>query len=426
MTTEDSLKKLIPVITTQAQQEMIAYQIVSEKYSKEISEIAMEDLKVHPIFGRLISDIPKEILEARSQLSAQLQKDAILNNNWLPYIQYQIEQGIGYAKMGFDFKSWFELVTLVRDYIIPFLQKEYAYGKELISAINGMNRVMDIGMTIIGEAYLREKHGIIQADQETIQKLNEELERKVTNRTNELETANGELEAVNIELEAVNRELEAFTFSVSHDLRAPLRAINGYAQILAEDHAEKLDEDANNVINVIIRNTKKMGVLIDDLLTFSRLGRKELVKGELDMSALVKAVVEELYNPNRDKVIFNLHPLPPALGDYTLLKQVWINLIANGMKFSSTKPEPRIEIGSIPNENEITYYVKDNGVGFDMQYYNKLFGVFQRLHAQYEFEGTGIGLAIVQRVVNAHRGKVWAEAKLNEGASFYFSLPIMK
>ena len=372
----------------------------------------IEDLRTHPVFSVLITSFPKEVLAERSRLSIEFQKEAIVNNDWTRYIKHQTEQGIAYAKMGFDFKSWFELVTVVRDYIIPYLKKEYSNAAELLAAINGMNSMMDIGMSIIGEAYLQEKQEKIQADQKIIKKLNEELEQKVIERT--------------AELEAVNQELEAFAFSVSHDLRAPLRAINGYAQILAEDYAEKLDAAANKVIEVITKNAQKMGVLIDDLLTFSRLGRKEVLKGNVDMTELVKAVVQELNAPAAEYLNLVINVLPPILGDYVLLKQVWINLISNALKFSSTKPNPKIEIGATQNKEEITYYIKDNGVGFDMQYYNKLFGVFQRLHGQDEFEGTGIGLAIIQRVVNAHGGKVWAEATLNEGATFFMSLPIYK
>lgn len=239
--------------------------------------------------------------------------------------------------------------------------------------------------------------------------------------------ASEEKRIINKSLIFANKELESFTYSVAHDLRAPLRAMQGNAQILSEDYAENLDQEAKKTIGVITRNAKKMGELIDHLLAFSRLGRKELVKSNVNMNALAKEVINELYNPDSDKkVIIDFHPLPPASGDYTLLKQVWINLISNALKFSSTKPEAKIEIGSVKNGNEITYYVKDNGAGFDMQYYDKLFGVFQRLHSQDEFEGTGIGLANVQRILNRHGGKIWAEAKINNGACFLFNLQAIK
>ena len=225
--------------------------------------------------------------------------------------------------------------------------------------------------------------------------------------------------------ESVNKELEAFTYSVSHDLRAPLRAINGYAKILHEDYTSILDEDGMNTLNSIMKNSKRMGELIDDLLAFSRLGRKIVTVSEINMSVLVKAVTEEAMVGNNGDVEFEIKELFPAKGQQALIKQVWVNLISNAIKYSKHKSKTVIEIGSYNKDNLIVYSVKDNGAGFDMQYYDKLFGVFQRLHSQEEFEGTGIGLAIVQKIIQRHNGTAWAESKLNEGSCFYFSLPII-
>ncbi len=225
------------------------------------------------------------------------------------------------------------------------------------------------------------------------------------------------------QLQAVNKELEAFSYSVSHDLRAPLRAVNGYAKILQEDYAEKIDEDGISVLQAIMNNSKKMGVLIDDLLAFSRLGRKEIAASEINMNALVHVVRNEILNGDEKETEFKVEQLPPALGDQSLIRQVWVNLISNAIKYSQHKPRPLIEIGALSNGSAVEYYVKDNGAGFDMQYYDKLFGIFQRLHSQEEFEGTGIGLAIVQKIISRHNGTVRAEGKVNEGACFYFSLP---
>jgi len=229
------------------------------------------------------------------------------------------------------------------------------------------------------------------------------------------------------ELKKAQEELESFSYSVSHDLRAPIRAINGYTQILIEDHIDLIDEDGKNMFNAIIKNSNKMGVLIDDLLAFSKLGRKQVSATNINMTALVNGVISDILIEKGDNTpIFEITELAPSNGDPSLIKQVWVNLISNAIKYSKHKPETRIKITSTSKNNKIIYSIQDWGAGFDMAYYDKLFGVFQRLHSQEEFSGTGIGLAIVQKIVNRHYGTVWAESKPDAGAKFYFSLPDIK
>lgn len=653
------IEKLVPVLSKKEKQDIVAYYTVYEKYQDEFSKQATKDLENHSVFGKIIKDIPKEVSTANNKVSRDLQKDAIINDNWQPYIEYQIEQGVTYAKMGLDFKSWYEVIALLRNYLTPYLHKEYGSGDKFLSALNGMNNFMDIAMGIIGEAYMKEKkeiikqandylasifettadvifvlevekggryrfssvnkafqtttgipyeavvgkyvndiipppslhlvlkkykeaieekrivrweetcqyptgwltgegsiaplfdeagncirlvgaihditerkhaeeilrnneaklkqaqkiarmgsweidfatnigtwseelcriHGLLPEenkqsfeswlsfihpeDLEYVKKeieksnaslsdtiLNHRIMRKdgtvrniysiskfvlnqegkpiglygISHDVTEQKIAEGEIKKLNEELEqkvmertaqlqAVNNELEAFSYSISHDLRAPLRAINGFAKILHEDYAPKFDDEGMSSLNAIMNNSKRMGILIDDLLKFSRLGRKEISTSEINMTALVKSVKEEELAGNTNEIEFLIHTLPPVKGDQALIKQVWVNLISNAIKYSNHKPKTNIEIGSYYKDHEIVYFVKDNGVGFDMQYYNKLFGVFQRLHSQEEFEGTGVGLAIVQKIIHRHKGTIWAESKPNEGTSFYFSLP---
>ncbi|MGE0862530.1 MAG: ATP-binding protein [Vicinamibacterales bacterium] len=228
------------------------------------------------------------------------------------------------------------------------------------------------------------------------------------------------------ELKAANADLEAFSYSVSHDLRAPLRAIGGFVEILEEDHAAQLDVEGLRSLDVIKRNARRMGKLIDDLLGFSQLGRAPLNPSRFEMSALVHRVVDDAKRlPGTERLQVLIGELPPAVGESPLIGQVWENLVQNAIKFSRERERPLITIGAVAgSQRETVYFIRDNGVGFDMRHADKLFGVFERLHQADEFPGTGVGLAIVHRVVTRHGGRVWAESKVAEGATFYFTLPI--
>jgi len=227
------------------------------------------------------------------------------------------------------------------------------------------------------------------------------------------------------ELEYANKELEAFSYSVSHDLRAPLRAIDGFSRMLAEDCAEKLVAEDKRKLEIIRSEAQRMGKLIDDLLLFSRLGRQNLEPSVIEMQAMAQEVFDELMTAEPERQVhLELHALPPATGSQAMIRQVWTNLISNGIKFTKHREVSKIEIGIIENATDgCIYYVKDNGAGFDKRYADKLFGVFQRLHSQLEFQGTGVGLALAQRIVQRHGGRIWADAEVDHGATFYFTLP---
>jgi light-regulated signal transduction histidine kinase (bacteriophytochrome) len=234
---------------------------------------------------------------------------------------------------------------------------------------------------------------------------------------------NSELEK-NIErLEAANSELEALCYSISHDLRTPLRAIHGYTKIITSEFANEFTDESKKLMDSVMKNARKMGQLIDGLLTFSRIGRKEITPTEINMNALVDSVLHDLKNAKSMKAKIKVQSLPPVTADYQLISQVVSNLIMNAIKFSSGKDNPAIEVGAIKGiDAENIYFVKDNGAGFDMKYYDKLFGIFQRLHSTRDFEGTGIGLALAKRIITKHGGKIWADSKLDQGSVFYFSI----
>jgi len=240
----------------------------------------------------------------------------------------------------------------------------------------------------------------------------------------ELQKANDELVQRTEKLEITNKELDSFSYSVSHDLRVPLRAIAGYASMLAEDYYEKLDGEGQRLLNVIRESSKRMGTLIDDLLAFSKFGKQPLTHVEIDMRTLALHAIAELQGrDNYSSANAIVEAMPAAWGDYALIRQVCLNLISNALKYSSKKALPEIRISGEKRQTETIYAVSDNGAGFDMQYYNKLFGVFQRLHSADEFAGTGVGLAIIQRIVQRHGGRVWAEGAIDQGATFFFALP---
>ena len=244
-------------------------------------------------------------------------------------------------------------------------------------------------------------------------------------REDEIRKLNRELGRRAVELEASNKELESCAYSVSHDLRAPLRHMVGYSELLQRQAASLLDEKSQRFIKTILDSAKRMGSLIDDLLAFSRIGRAETRKTKVDLDQLVKEVVAEIRQDTKDRdIAWKIGPLPVCYGDRSMLRLVVVNLVSNAVKFTRMRGPAEVEIGCVDrNEKEVEVFVRDNGAGFDMQYVNKLFGVFQRLHLPEQFEGTGIGLATVQRVIHRHGGKVRAEGAVDQGATFSFSLP---
>jgi len=264
---------------------------------------------------------------------------------------------------------------------------------------------------LVSGSCLRDAHGNFVMSRATVTDITEH------------KRVHAELHELNLRLQSANKELESFSYSVSHDLRAPLRAVDGYALMLEEDYAAKLDDEGRRLLGVVREGAAQMGRLIDDLLHFSQVGRKPIARDRFGMDALVREVVAALVGPEA-KTRVEIGELPAVESDRALLKQVWTNLVSNAVKYSGKSERPIVKIGAQREGGEQIYWVRDNGAGFDMRYYGKLFGVFQRLHRADEFEGTGVGLAIVQRVVMRHGGRVWAEGEVGKGACFFFALPV--
>jgi light-regulated signal transduction histidine kinase (bacteriophytochrome) len=271
--------------------------------------------------------------------------------------------------------------------------------------------------TIAAFFVLRKRQALLE------QTLKEIAERKRAEA--EIKALNKDLRFHVIQLEAANKELESFSYSVSHDLRAPLRHISGYVELLLKNASSALDEKSLRYLTTISDSAKRMGLLIDDLLTFSRIGRVEIQKTVFSLEDLIEEVLNDLkHEINGREIIWERGPLPDVYGDRPLIKLAFLNLVANAIKFTSPRKRAKIEIGTVPGgEDETVVFVRDNGVGFNMKYADKLFGVFQRLHAADQFEGTGIGLANVQRIIHRHGGRTWAEGEVGKGAAFYVSIP---
>ncbi len=336
----------------------------------------------------------------------------LVNDAYCFFLGHKREEMIG--KTEHDFFSKEEADVFAEKDESVFESGKEDLNEEKFTDAHGVTHIIRTRRTLYEDAK-NEKFIVAIIRDFTGQKLAEEKIRQL----------NDDLNRRNQELININKELEAFSYSVSHDLRAPLRAINGFANALLEDYAGRLDAEGHRYLDLIRTNAKNMGQLIDDLLAFSRLGRKEIQMTNIDMGELAHDVFRELklIFPGRS-IHLDIQPLYPARGDMAMMRQVVVNLLSNAIKFTSKKEEARIEVGSAVQGSDAVYFVKDNGVGFDMKYAGKLFGVFQRLHSVEEFEGTGVGLAIVQRIVHRHGGRVWAEGKMGEGAAFYFALPL--
>ncbi|HYC84626.1 MAG TPA: PAS domain S-box protein, partial [Chryseosolibacter sp.] len=380
----------------------------------------------------LAVDVTEKIKVEQALRSSEAKFRKIFNSRLIGFVFWDAEgriteandfflEQVGYTRSELEEGRvrWTELTPpeyLQRDYaaIEQIAQKGYCdpFEKEYIRK-DGTRFPVLVGGTSLegvanaGVAYMMDMSERKKMQQEIVE-FNKELEQRVAERTEELQQA--------------NQELESFSYSVSHDLRAPLRAIDGYAQMFLEDYSDKVDHEGFRVLGLIRHYAKKMGQLVDDLLEFSRIGKRELNRVASDMTAIARDVLWEFNFGSQTRYRVNVNPLGEATVDPSFVKLVFRNLISNAIKYSAKTEAPLIEIGANFQDGATVYYVKDNGAGFDMTFYHKLFGVFQRLHGEDEFEGTGIGLAISERVVKKHGGRIWAHGQPGNGATFYFTL----
>jgi signal transduction histidine kinase len=287
-------------------------------------------------------------------------------------------------------------------------EKQFDIGEKISTISFSINPIIKNGEVIGLSCFVVDISDLRNALTE-IQNLNQDLELKVQERTAELENA--------------NKELESFSYSVSHDLRAPVRAILGFAKIIREEYPHDLHHDARQMFSYIEASSHRMNAIIDDLYVLAKYGREKLVYAEVDLGALFRDTWGSLQLTSPHLAALDLQPLPRVRADASMLQQVVVNLLSNAIKYSAKKDQPLIKVGAIPRDGSVTIYVRDNGAGFDMKYYDRLFGAFQRLHGISEFEGTGLGLMLTKKIIERHNGEVWAEGKVGEGASFYFSLP---
>ena len=388
----------------------ISYSIERKKVHNQLSE---SELKYRALFN--LSPIPKWVFELETLQFLQVNEAAIRHYGYTRegflsmtladiYPREDIpslEKAISQIQQQSDrhFKGTVRHRKKNGEVIFVEIESSEILYEGVIARIVLANDVTD---KLIAEQKLKKS-------EEQLRLLNAELEQRVAERTSDLTEA--------------SKQLEIFSYSISHDLQSPLRSMMGFAQIIKRKHSEKLTEEGSMYIDHIITSARKMSDLIINLLEFSRIGKKSVQKHVIRTNALVRSVWDNLPKENPEKIEYIQNELPDILGDASLIEQVFVNLLSNAIKYSSKKEYQRIEVGARSNEAEVIFYVKDNGSGFDMAYYEKLFGLFKRLHTPSEFEGTGVGLSIVKTIVKKHGGEIWAESQLGEGSAFSFTLP---
>lgn len=400
------LDNILSSLTEDEKINMKHYYNFYEKREQYIYDKLENTLKDHAFFGELLRKNNKEDLKKMRQESLTLQRNAILNNEWQVYIESQAAQGIAYARMGVEFYMWYDLIAIFRNYTMKILLEEESKDQqEFLIILNGMNRYFDIAMSIIAEAYLNEKKSIIEEQKDQQEKLNKELKKTMDH------------------LKEKNKDLEQFAYIASHDLQEPLRMVTSFLTQLEKKYKDQLDDKAQQYIFYAVDGATRMRRIILDLLEYSRVGRKEYELEPVDMNELLDEVIQlhhTLIEEKNAKV--KSDKLPVINAARTPIQQVMQNLIGNALKYQQAGVEPSVEIKVSETEKHWQFSILDNGIGIDPQFFEKIFVLFQRLHNKDEFSGTGIGLAICKKIVEAHNGHIWVESSPGEGSIFHFTI----
>ena len=383
------IASLRPHFSEEELAQMKLYFEVSDKYNEQMNAWFQEELKDHPVFGPILAMQPPEMQKARNELSQKLTHDAIFNGEWDAYNMDLIMQGITYANMGMEFRSWYEVVSMVKDYLLPLIVKEFGTdNKKVLDALAGLGKLTDFAMQSIAESYFIEKKKIIEEQQK--------------------------------KQEALIKELESFAYVVSHDLKSPLRGISKISEWLLTDYEDKLDANGKQSLQLLKSRVQRLDNLIEGILKYSRLGRSENLVVDVNVSNLLKEIVDLNVSSNV-KCKFP-DQLPIVQFDRSKLGQIFSNLISNAIKYND-KEQPIIEILYADQATKHQFTVKDNGPGIETDYHDRIFGIFQTLHTKDEFESTGIGLSIVKKIVEDAGGTISVESEMGKGSKFIFTLP---
>lgn len=386
---ESGPKVDIPQLTPSQKEDMQAYFELYEKNAEALREKSKKDLETHPAFSELIKSMPEEVMEEMNRVSLELQRKAIYFDEWEPYLKNLTDQGIQYARMGIDLRSWYSILRLVRDYMDPILEKEYHNDIQYASKANrGMNLFFDIGMSTLGESFIVERNRIIDKQNEKQQ--------------------------------AMIRELESFAYIISHDLKTPLRGIASLSDWIVSDYASKLDEQGKEYLALLKDRVKRLELLIDGVLTYSRADRSDEEKVPVNLELVVKDVINLLAVPPNvtiyiDNLLPTIHAVPSSM------TQLFSNLISNAIQHND-KEAIVISIGCTDEGEFYKFYVSDNGPGIEEEYRDKVFKIFQTLKPKDETGSTGIGLAVVKKIVDGSGGKIWIASEQGKGCTFFFTL----